>query len=129
MSTDVAVAGRIFLGPRTDFPEGTRRIVQLPEDEVGVMVHGGAFYAYRNRCLHQGGPVCEGTILGKVEANLRPDKTVVGEYFSETDAHLICPWHGVEFHLADGRCVTNPRLRLRKYEIELEGDDVYLVTG
>ncbi len=120
---------RIFLGQRTDLPDGTRLIVSVPGDEVGVIVHEGQIHAYRNRCGHQGGPVCEGMIIGKVEARLSEDGRMLGEVFSDTEPHLVCPWHGVEYLLADGQCVTNPRMRLRRYEVTVEDDGrTFLIT-
>ena len=54
----------------------------------------GEFYAYSNFCLHQGGPACEGLTIAKVEERMRPDKTSKGLYFSDTEMHFVCPWHG-----------------------------------
>jgi nitrite reductase (NADH) small subunit len=118
---------RVFVGRREELPDGTRRIVSLPEAEVGLIVHAGTVYAYRNRCVHQGGPVCEGIVIGRVEAVLGDDRTVLGERFSETEFHLVCPWHGVEYRLADGVCQTKPNLRLRRYEVLCEDGDVYVL--
>jgi nitrite reductase (NADH) small subunit len=127
--TPPQLSGRLLIGHRSDLPDGTRRIVTVGEDEVGIIVHGETIYAYRNRCAHQGGPVCEGTIIGRVEAYLSDDGKMLGEYFSESEAHLVCPWHGVEYLLADGSCVTNPRVRLRRYEVVVDPDDrVFLIA-
>ncbi len=98
------------------------------EREVGVLHHDGRFYAYENRCVHQGGPVCEGRILGRVETVLADDKTVLGERFSETETHLICPWHGYEYDLSTGVCAADRRLRLRRYEVVERGEDIYVLA-
>jgi nitrite reductase/ring-hydroxylating ferredoxin subunit len=74
-----------------------------------------------------GGPVCEGRILGKVEVVLDDDKTVLGERFSETDVHLVCPWHGYEYDLATGECAVDRRLRLRRFDVVEKGDEIYVV--
>ena len=36
--------------------EGGVRIVRSGPTEIGVIRHGGKYYAYRNLCPHQGGP-------------------------------------------------------------------------
>ena len=66
------------------------------------------FYAYSNFCLHQGGPACEGLTIAKVEERLMPDKTSKGLYFSDTEMHFVCPWHGYEYDMRSGECVSRP---------------------
>ena len=51
-----------------------RSIVKHGDLEIGVMHRNGEFFAYRNLCLHQGGPACEGMVIGKVEDILGPDQ-------------------------------------------------------
>lgn len=62
--------------------------------------------AYRNVCPHQMGPVVEGRLDD--EAN-----------------RVICPWHGWEFSLEDGR---NPMidLSLIRVDVTVEDGEVYL---
>jgi nitrite reductase/ring-hydroxylating ferredoxin subunit len=128
MSVRVKERSEVLVGTRADFEDDGRRIVTVGATEIGVLRHDGRFYAYENRCVHQGGPVCEGRILGKVEAVLAADKTLTGERFSERETHLICPWHGYEYDLATGECAADRRLRLRRYEVVEKGDDIYVVV-
>jgi nitrite reductase (NADH) small subunit len=116
----------VLVGRRSDFAAGARKILAVGVREIGVLQHDGRFYAYENRCVHRGGPVCEGRILGRVEAVLADDKTVLGERFSETETHLICPWHGYEYDLETGECAADRNLRLRRYEVVEEGDEIYV---
>jgi nitrite reductase (NADH) small subunit len=37
---------------------------------------------------------------------------------------IACPWHGLEFHVPTGRCLADPRLSLRVFEVSVRGDDV-----
>lgn len=103
-------------------------IVSSGDTEIGVFRIDGHFYAYENFCLHQGGPVCEGTLIGKVEPVLGEDRSVVGERFSETETHFVCPWHGWEYDLVTGECAADRRLRLKSYEVAQRGDEIYVVT-
>ena len=45
-----------------EMAEGGVRIVRAGKFEIGVIRHEGKYYAYRNYCPHQGGPVGEGSI-------------------------------------------------------------------
>jgi nitrite reductase/ring-hydroxylating ferredoxin subunit len=115
-----------LVGKVSEFKDGDRRIVFLGDHEIGVFRENGAFYAYSNYCLHQGGPACEGLTIAKVEERIMPDKTSKGLYFSDTELHFVCPWHGYEYDLKTGECVSDRRLRLRKYEVIEKGDEVYV---
>jgi nitrite reductase/ring-hydroxylating ferredoxin subunit len=117
-----------FIGKLSEFNDGDRRIVFLGDIEIGVFRHEGKFFAYSNYCLHQGGPVCEGLTIAKVEERIMPDKTSRGMYFSDTEMHFVCPWHGYEYDMKSGECVSDRRLKLRKYKVVEKGDDVYVVA-
>lgn len=118
----------IFVGELSDFDGDARLIVSSSDTEIGVFRSDGRFYAYENFCLHQGGPACEGTLIGKVESVLAEDRSVLGERLSETETHFVCPWHGWEYDLATGECAADRRLRLRNYEVTQRGDEIYVVT-
>jgi nitrite reductase/ring-hydroxylating ferredoxin subunit len=125
---NVDVMPEKFVAKIADFKDGERRIIFVGDNEIGVFRHEGEFYAYSNFCLHQGGPACEGLTIAKVEERLRPDKTSMGLYFSETEMHFVCPWHGMEYNIKTGECASDRRLKLKKYEIVRKGDDVYVLA-
>ncbi len=106
-----------FVGKASEINDGDRRIVFLGDREVGVFKDKGQFYAYSNTCLHQGGPACEGLIIAKVEERIMPDQTSRGMYFSDTELHFVCPWHGYEYDLRTGEFVGDRRQKLRKYQV------------
>ena len=128
MTEQTVASTEILVGTRDDFEDDGRRIVTAQGIDIGVLQHEGRFYAYENRCVHMGGPVCEGRVLGKVEAVLDRDKTMLGERFSEAEVHLICPWHGYEYDLATGECAVDRRLRLRRFDVIEKGDEIYVVV-
>lgn len=127
MAEQTVTTTEILVGTRADFEADGRRIIGVRGIDIGVLQYDGQFYAYENRCVHMGGPVCEGRILGKVETVLDDDKTVLGERFSEAEVHLICPWHGYEYDLATGECAVDRRLRLRRFDVVEKGDDIYVL--
>ena len=109
-----------------DFNDGERRIVIAGEKDVGVLKDKGEFFAYSNYCLHQGGPACEGLTIAAVEERIMPDKTSRGLYFSDTEMHFVCPWHGYEYDMKTGECVSNRKLKLRRYPVVQKGDELYV---
>ena len=111
-----------------EMAEGGVRIVRAGKFEIGVIRHEGKYYAYRNYCPHQGGPACEGLIIAKVEEKIMPDKTSKGLYFSDTETHFVCPWHGYEYDIKTGECVSDRKLKLRRYKVVQKGDEVYVVA-
>ena len=115
-----------LVGKISEFKDGDRRIVFVGDHEIGVFRENGTFYAYSNYCLHQGGPACEGLTIAKVEERIMPDKTSKGLYFSDTELHFVCPWHGYEYDIKTGECVSDRKLKLRKYEVIEKGDEVYV---
>lgn len=116
----------IFVARAGEIGEGERKLVRIEEWMVGVFRWRGRYYAYKNRCAHQGGPVCLGVLLGKVEAVLSADRDVIGERFSEQEMHLVCPWHGYEYEISTGICAAAPELRLTAYPVVEREDGVYV---
>ena len=108
--------------------EGNRVVVSVGNEEVGVFRYQGRLYAYSNTCLHSGGPACEGLIIAKVEERIREDKTSAGLFFSKTDKHFVCPWHGYEYDLRTGEYVGDRSLKLRSYQVVEKDGGIYVVT-
>lgn len=96
-----------------EIPAGGRKIVELAGRSIGVFNVAGRFYAVRNRCPHQGGPLCLGVVSGFVEA------AEPGEYrYSRQGEILRCPWHNWEFDITTGRSWFDPaRVRVRSYKV------------
>jgi nitrite reductase/ring-hydroxylating ferredoxin subunit len=115
-----------FVAELPDFADDTRYAVSVGTATVVVLRHGERFYAFENKCAHSGGPVGEGTILGRVEAVLGPDQTCLGERFSDTELHLICPWHGWEYDLETGEYAGDRSVSLRRYDVVERDGNVYV---
>lgn len=118
----------IRVGTTSEFSDGDRKIVPYGKGEIGVYFIKGDWYAYQNHCPHQGGPACEGLTMAKVEAIIAADKTYQGQRFDHDHQHIVCPWHGWEFRMEDGILDADPTFRLRKYDVELRGDEVYVLA-
>jgi 3-phenylpropionate/trans-cinnamate dioxygenase ferredoxin subunit len=99
-----------------EIPPGGRKIVEVHGRSIGVFNLGGAFFALRNRCPHQGGPLCEGRVWGALESE-RP-----GEFtYTRGGEVLACIWHGWEFDIRTGQSWCDPvKLRVRSYDVEVQ---------
>ena len=99
-----------------EIPPGGRKLVEVAGRSIGVFNLSGEFFALRNRCPHQGGPLCQGRTWGLIEAD-RP-----GELrFSREGEIITCGWHGWEFDIRTGQSWCDPeRLRVRSYEVRVE---------
>ena len=118
----------LFVGKESEFEDRDRKIIAQGDLEIGVFRVNGDFYAYENNCVHQGGPVCQGKILNKVEEVLAEDKTSKGLKFSETDVHIVCPWHGYEYNLKTGRHPGDKNVRLKPYDVKISDGEVYVIV-
>ena len=107
---------------------GDRRLITNGRLEIGVFRVGDAFHAFLNSCPHQGGPVCQGKIMPKVEEFLSERKESVGMDFSKEEFHLVCPWHGYEFRFATGAHPGSEQTRIRRFETKVVGGKVYVIV-
>jgi nitrite reductase/ring-hydroxylating ferredoxin subunit len=107
---------RYIVATVEEIPPGARKIVEVAGRSIGVFNLGGEFFALRNRCPHQGGPLCVGSQGGLVIAS------APGEYqYSRAGEMLRCPWHGWEFDIRTGQSWFDPaRVRVRRYEVAIE---------
>ncbi len=70
---------------------------------VAVANVDGTFYAISNACAHAEGPLGEGSLKGDV---------------------VTCPYHGWQYSVKDGSCLTNPTAKVKTYPIQIVGDAV-----
>ncbi|HEY3111322.1 MAG TPA: Rieske 2Fe-2S domain-containing protein [Chloroflexota bacterium] len=103
---------------------GERKVVSLGRLQIGLFRIGDEYYALPNICPHQFGPLCQGKLGGAVVATA--DTGWRPEWFYDGEV-VTCPWHGLEFRVPTGRCLALPKVRLRRYPVKIEGDDVKLV--
>jgi nitrite reductase/ring-hydroxylating ferredoxin subunit len=92
--------GRILtVGRVEDFPVGRHAKIELSDGaELALFNLGGEFYATSNLCPHKGAPLTEGTLCG----------------------HTIeCDWHGWQFDVRSGECLTVPE-QLERYEVRID---------
>ncbi len=70
---------------------------------LALFRQGDEVIALDGMCPHQGGPLASGEIRNSV---------------------LTCPWHGWQFDLNSGRCLTARSISQARYPVRVEGSDI-----
>ena len=94
---------KVVVGKVSDFADGDRKIIDVNGKSIGVFRVDDQFYAIRNRCPHQWGPLCLGDFAPRAVS------TGPGDMHLDSGSPLIaCPWHGWEYDLATGQSFMGP---------------------
>lgn len=95
-STSTGKEKRVF--PLEELREG--EIHRYKDEEVDVIIIplNGNIYAYYNACPHQGLGMENGSLRGEV---------------------LTCPWHGFQYLVTTGECITANYLQLEPVEVSV----------
>jgi nitrite reductase/ring-hydroxylating ferredoxin subunit len=92
-----------------EIPPGTIREIQVDGNKAVALANvEGKLYAINNTCLHRGGPLGQGELLGKT---------------------VTCPWHGWQYDVTTGKILMNPTVGVECYPVELRGDDIFIDVG
>ena len=87
-------AGRV-----EDLPQGKSMTIELPEGrELALYNVNGEFYATENFCPHKGAPLANGILCEHV---------------------IECDWHGWQFDVRTGECLTVPE-KVDTYDVVVE---------
>ena len=98
---------------------GERRMVELGGHRIGLYRVGEELFALADRCPHRAAPLCSrGEVVNEVA-------WVVDELrVTRLNSLVRCPWHKWDFDIATGRCAVDARLRVRRYAVRIDGDEV-----
>jgi nitrite reductase/ring-hydroxylating ferredoxin subunit len=118
----------IFVGREAEIENGGRKVIAAEGVEIGVFRLDDAFYAWRNHCPHQGGPVCQGRLMKRVEERLDGERKSLGIHYVDGSLNMICPWHGYEFDVRTGRHAGYGAVRLIGYKVTLRDGDIYVAV-
>jgi nitrite reductase (NADH) small subunit len=91
-----------------DLAPGNIHELQIGGKEIALANVGGKFYAINNSCLHQAGPLGEGSLEGNI---------------------VTCPWHGWQYDVTNGKEVENPSVGVGCYPTEVRDGEVLVDIG
>lgn len=86
-----------------DIPPDSRKVVEKEGRGIVIFNIGGDFLAVGRNCPHEGGPLDEGILEGRV---------------------LTCPWHGIMFDLGTGESVDDGGYSITRYEVKIENGSI-----
>jgi len=98
-----------------------RLIARVGGREIGVVSTPDGLRALRNRCPHQGGALCLGTVAERLVGS-------PGRYQLGGTTMLRCPWHGWEFSVESGLCADDPSKRVATYRVRVDDGRVLVET-
>lgn len=121
MSNAARLKQRYVVALTEEIPSGERLVVELDSKSIGIFNIHGRYVAVLNICPHEFAPVC----LGRVGGTTLPSSP--GEWIWGREGEILaCPWHGWEFDLLTGACLTDKR-RLHTYEVKVEDDQIIVM--
>jgi len=85
--------------------EAGRLVTHVDGHTICLLAEGDSVYAVDNRCPHMGFPLQRGTV---------------------SDGILTCHWHHARFDLCTGGTFDQWADELRRFPVEVDGDDVYV---
>lgn len=97
------MANFVKVASTSDLKPGTAMAVAVNGIDIALYNVGGKIYATNNACLHQGGPLGEGTLEGEV---------------------ITCPWHMWEYSVCTGEKVGMSSIKLTTYPVVVDGADI-----
>ena len=99
---------------------GESKLVEIAGKSIGLFNVHGQCVAVLNICPHELAPVCRGRITGTTLPS------APGNYVWGREGEILaCPWHGWEFDLLTGNCLTDDR-RLQRYDVTIKDGRIYV---
>jgi len=99
------MATLIKIATTSEVPAGQGKVIEANGRTLALFNVGGQFHVIDNTCIHRGGPLGEGSLAGST---------------------VTCPWHGWEYDVTTGSCLTDTEAKVEKLEVKVEGDDIYV---
>jgi len=86
-----------------EIPPGTGKPVDVDGVKVALFNVEGRFHAIDNVCPHQGGPLGEGFVRGRI---------------------VTCPFHFWQFDVTTGRCPEFPDASVSRFAVKVDSREV-----
>lgn len=120
------MSDRVEVGPESEFEDGDRAFVDVDGVEVGVLRVEGEYYALRNYCMHDGGPVCAGETQRKLVGEFEEPGKRVNKTYTDEECIVSCPWHGWSYDLETGEHLADDDIVLPTWNVVVEDGTVYV---
>jgi NAD(P)H-dependent nitrite reductase small subunit len=91
-----------------ELADGRSKAIEAGGRDIALFRSGEEYYAVENQCPHYGAPLCGGHVRGTT---------------------LTCAWHGWQFALESGECISAPGCDVETYEVKIEDGQVKIAVG
>jgi nitrite reductase/ring-hydroxylating ferredoxin subunit len=93
-----------------DIPSGKSRSFSISNEkgtkiEIALFNIDRKYYAISNTCKHEGGPLSQGILKGKI---------------------VTCPWHGWKYSVIDGKAPHKGGDSVESYETKVINEELYV---
>ena len=95
----------VKVGSLSSLPPGSVMEAVVGEDSFAICNSGGELHALWGICPHAGGPIGQGTMQDNI---------------------VVCPWHEWAYDCRTGENDFDPSVKLDRFAIKVEGDDILL---
>jgi nitrite reductase/ring-hydroxylating ferredoxin subunit len=103
-----------------EVPDGRVAMVSIGHHRIGIVRVGDEIHALADRCPHRSAPLCSfGEIVTAIER--RADGTLE---LGPEGTLIRCPWHKWDFDVSTGTCPVDAHMRVRRYAVRVDGDDL-----
>jgi nitrite reductase (NADH) small subunit len=97
---------RIRMGTLEELAGGKTLEKRILAQRIAVFAAAGELFGIEADCKHMKATLARGEVR---------------------DGVLTCAWHGWQYDLRTGNCLTRPGMRLKRYEVEVVDGEVYLI--
>jgi nitrite reductase/ring-hydroxylating ferredoxin subunit len=103
LTEEERMAEFVTVASLSELPPGSARTFEVNGKAVALFNVQGTVYATDNVCLHQGGPLGEGELMGEV---------------------VVCPWHQWEYNVRTGEMPRDKSVKLCTYPVQVEDNQI-----
>ena len=101
------IAERVKVVKVEEVAKGFGKTIRIGELEIALFrLNNDHFHAIENRCPHRGGVLVEGIVSGQ---------------------HVFCPMHDWKIDITTGKVQEPDHGCVRTFEVEVIGEDVYIL--
>ena len=97
------MANFVKVAQTSEIPAGQGKCVEVEGRRLAIFNVDGSYYAIDDVCQHQGGPLGEGELSGKI---------------------VTCPWHGWEYDVTSGINMFDTDLKQEQFQVKVDGNDI-----
>ena len=100
----LVIMGFTKVAKTSEIMPGSMKGYVVGDKKIALSNVGGTFYAFEDRCSHQGQPLAGGLLMGNV---------------------VMCLFHGAQFDVTTGKSMNaTTKDPVKTFPVKVEGDDI-----